>query len=1250
MFYFLSTELARRFHNNNNSANKIQQLRKNNNKTEISPANNFSSLPRTASDSKREGRRQRHSMSSCSQLIGNLNRSNDAEPSRSSNTQTFNHSLFNDTTRLRRTPKRPSLSNMFSHEEPLPDVRGGQLKHSVRFFSPCRPKEPPPPPPPVASVLTPITPPKQFSPFELKRINLVISGGDQSVNSSDYKANSELANNKKRQNVLYDSKHETIEEEEDDDIVDEFSTDEFSDDEFGTDEEEKCKKSEIITLKPNIPLCEPKTKITYQNLKDLEEKHKDNLISDKQEICSSKKSSKLKESCFIQNKSKHIYDDVNTDIYIEEDSLEEKISFSEEYETEGDVDEVVAVPSKLVLLSSLLSSKTQQIHSQELSNKFNNDKSEKNKIEKKLDEDKRTAKDSLIEQVGDKMIMFTSVAAQASSAHQDKKYNQDKHTKKINFGNKKIISLDNHSPSSVASLPQTPCSSNASTSSLRNKTFTTSRKTEHQFIDEDDQETFVDNYYPSTTSNASQLTKSDNASTHTSSAMAIKSDHQILISSCSLVDVKGISSNQTPLNVPYKEELAASLQRRLNASTATDRIVMSKEVLKSNVTRGKDSYANKKGVLFEINSVEKNNESEENLVDVNTISINKGVNLNSSNSHYFDETLNGGCSESITLDSLEPIKPPRKKKMAKLQKEIKVKNDFALNDDTMYTDSPSIERYGDNNTRDHPNTIQDVQNTNHSKEVKMSKSISQKISSTKTRSAESRQRRPNISAPILLATTLNPNDTDAHQSINPSSSSSTFSPESLIHELQNGFHESHSSRTNSNFRFSLQASTSPIESATNQNRYQSSVITKTNRYNRSLSNPHSDQISSFFNDQLNQSRYGNRKKIGASQQTSSNGGGEINSTTNTGERITFDDLKRYAKKSFNSTLTNAGFQRSINAVESATENGERKDSSHVSSRQHKSKKQGSSKSRFYETDNLRETMYVQDSAFMRSPDAPRQSTSPYPSSEHIYEEIVDCKKFQSTIDRPLPPIPEGSNKRKPVKIESSKKEAEPPTNWNEKERKGSIFEGASKYDILHYLNSAKDRLGSSTDFEMEKEEQLNNDATIPVITKSNDENHLNNSLDRKLLAKRKSKSHRISSISNASDCSTNSSSSGNSQYSTGSIHEESSSHNVQGGIKSSQDRLNVRNNESLSGTGTCGIGKSGWVEIERADSGVGSESSKSSKASIELRRAASMSKSSDSGSSSTSSNADHQEIFTLTNATINSHQNVCQDCDLICDR
>ena len=83
---------------------------------------------------------------------------------------------------------------------------------------------------------------------------------------------------------------------------------------------------------------------------------------------------------------------------------------------------------------------------------------------------------------------------------------------------------------------------------------------------------------------------------------------------------------------------------------------------------------------------------------------------------------------------------------------------------------------------------------------------------------------------------------------------------------------------------------------------------------------------------------------------------------------------------------------------------------------------------------------------------------------------------------------------------------------------------------------------------------------------------------------------------------------------------------------------------------TCGIVKPGWIEIDRADSGVGSESSKSSKASIELRRAASMSKSSDSGSSSTSSNVDHQELFTLNTAAQNNLNNVCQDCDLIYDK
>ena len=125
----------------------------------------------------------------------------------------------------------------------------------------------------------------------------------------------------------------------------------------------------------------------------------------------------------------------------------------------------------------------------------------------------------------------------------------------------------------------------------------------------------------------------------------------------------------------------------------------------------------------------------------------------------------------------------------------------------------------------------------------------------------------------------------------------------------------------------------------------------------------------------------------------------------------------------------------------------------------------------------------------------------------------------------------------------------------------------------------------------------------------------NNTLEKTAnTSKRKSKSHRISSISNASDCSTASNSSGTSQYSSSSVNEEANSDILQERLDNNRDDITVQNRLPLNvASSACGIIKPGWVEIERADSGVGSESSKSSKASIELRRVASMSKSSDSG-------------------------------------
>ena len=57
-------------------------------------------------------------------------------------------------------------------------------------------------------------------------------------------------------------------------------------------------------------------------------------------------------------------------------------------------------------------------------------------------------------------------------------------------------------------------------------------------------------------------------------------------------------------------------------------------------------------------------------------------------------------------------------------------------------------------------------------------------------------------------------------------------------------------------------------------------------------------------------------------------------------------------------------------------------------------------------------------------------------SEHIYEEIPECRHRV----RPLPPIPEGTLTE--ISTGSSK----------------SIFTGATKYEILHYLQDARQRI------------------------------------------------------------------------------------------------------------------------------------------------------------------------------------------------
>ena len=148
-------------------------------------------------------------------------------------------------------------------------------------------------------------------------------------------------------------------------------------------------------------------------------------------------------------------------------------------------------------------------------------------------------------------------------------------------------------------------------------------------------------------------------------------------------------------------------------------------------------------------------------------------------------------------------------------------------------------------------------------------------------------------------------------------------------------------------------------------------------------------------------------------------------------------------------------------------------------------------------------------------------------------------------------------------------------------RGGSIFEGASKYEILHYLNHARDRFSCNFDLE-----PLESDGIVHV--------------DHHVLSR--DHSHRVSGISSCSDSSC-----------------------------SSNEHAEFKRFPPI-------------IDIERTDSGVGSESSKSSKASVELRRAASLSKSSDSGSNS--SCTDDTQITIQGPSLVGVGEQNCQDCDL----
>lgn len=152
------------------------------------------------------------------------------------------------------------------------------------------------------------------------------------------------------------------------------------------------------------------------------------------------------------------------------------------------------------------------------------------------------------------------------------------------------------------------------------------------------------------------------------------------------------------------------------------------------------------------------------------------------------------------------------------------------------------------------------------------------------------------------------------------------------------------------------------------------------------------------------------------------------------------------------------------------------------------------------------------------------------ANNHIYEEIPESNKAEdnssSQQQRPLPPIPE--QQQQPHKKSAACKK-----------RGRSIFEGASKYEILHYLRDAKDRIGHG-DFEIDLE---------PAAETG-------------FVGMQRNHTHRVSAISTASDSSSCS-------------VESSDSSSGGGGSVILRDPI-----ERILGTA---------IEIERTDSGVGSE-------------------------------------------------------------
>ena len=211
------------------------------------------------------------------------------------------------------------------------------------------------------------------------------------------------------------------------------------------------------------------------------------------------------------------------------------------------------------------------------------------------------------------------------------------------------------------------------------------------------------------------------------------------------------------------------------------------------------------------------------------------------------------------------------------------------------------------------------------------------------------------------------------------------------------------------------------------------------------------------------------------------------------------------------------------------------------------------------------------------------------SSEHIYEEIPESetnRKLSSSAIRPLPPLPIHPVKATTPSVDATLKEKKLSSSstttiktvtseMDSEAQIKSIFEGATKYDILHYLEDAKER--GLTDVELDAPD----DAEEVGIEDNEEES-------RQQLVRR-NHANRVSNISNSS--------SGSSSASSGSAV-----------LMANKDRWSS-------------------VDIERNDSGLGSETGKTGKrpAGIRIR--------------------DKQTNANEAMFVNDHHEHICEDCD-----